>query len=38
MIGAQNIQSSGGVITSGDTNYTIKTNGKYKSLKILKIL
>lgn len=36
MIGAQNIQSSGGVITSGDTNYTIKTNGKYKSLEDIK--
>lgn len=36
MIGAQNIQSSGGRITSGDTNYTIKTNGKYKSIEDLK--
>ena len=36
MIGAQNIQSSGGTITSGDTNYTIKTNGKYTSLDDLK--
>lgn len=36
MIGAQNLQSSGGTITSGDTNYTIKTNGKYTSLDDLK--
>ncbi|MBQ0039134.1 MAG: efflux RND transporter permease subunit [Treponema sp.] len=36
MIGAQNIQSSGGRITSGDTNYTIKTNGKYQSIEDLK--
>ena len=28
MIGVQNIQSSGGTITSGDTNYTIKNDGK----------
>ncbi|MBR1913133.1 MAG: efflux RND transporter permease subunit, partial [Treponema sp.] len=36
MIGAQNLQSSGGTITSGDTNYTIKTNGKYSSIDDLK--
>ena len=36
MIGAQNVQSSGGTITSGDTNYTIKTNGKYQSIDDLK--
>ncbi len=36
MIGAQNIQSSGGVISSDNTNYTIKTNGKYQSLEDLK--
>ena len=36
MIGAQNIQSSGGIITSGDTNYTIKANGKYQRLDDLK--
>ncbi|MBP3771584.1 MAG: efflux RND transporter permease subunit [Treponema sp.] len=36
LIGAQNIQSSGGTITSGDTNYTIKTSGKYQSLDDLK--
>ncbi|MCQ2248053.1 MAG: efflux RND transporter permease subunit [Treponema sp.] len=36
MIGAQNIQSSGGRITSGDTNYTIKTNGKYQNLEDLR--
>ena len=36
MIGAQNIQSSGGVITSGDINYSIKTNGKYQTIDDLK--
>ncbi len=36
MIGAQNIQSSGGTITSGDMNYTIKNDGKFKSLDDLK--
>lgn len=36
LIGAQNIQSSGGTITSGDTNYTIKTSGKYQSIEDLK--
>lgn len=36
MIGAQNVQSSGGVITSGDINYSIKTNGKYQSIDDLK--
>lgn len=36
MIGVQNIQSSGGTITSGDTNYTIKNDGKYKSIEDLK--
>jgi len=36
MIGAQNVQSSGGTITSGDINYTIKTNGKYQSINDLK--
>lgn len=36
MIGAQNVQSSGGTITSGDINYTIKTNGKYQSLEDLR--
>lgn len=36
MIGAQNIQSSGGTITSGDVNYTIKTSGKYQSIEDLK--
>lgn len=35
MIGAQNVQSSGGTITSGDINYTIKTNGKYTSIRDL---
>ena len=36
LIGAQNVQSSGGTITSGDTNYTIKTSGKYQSIDDLK--
>lgn len=36
MIGAQNVQSSGGTISSEDKNYTIKTNGKYQSLEDLK--
>ncbi len=36
MIGAQNVQSSGGTITSGDKNYTIKNDGKFKSLEDLK--
>ncbi len=36
MIGAQNVQSSGGTITSGEINYTIKTNGKYTSIEDLK--
>nr|MCR5724108.1 efflux RND transporter permease subunit [Treponema sp.] len=36
MIGAQNVQSSGGTITSGDINYSIKTNGKYQTLEDLK--
>ncbi|MCR5217973.1 efflux RND transporter permease subunit [Treponema sp.] len=36
MIGAQNIQSSGGTISSEEKNYIIKTNGKYQSLEDLK--
>lgn len=36
MIGAQNIQSSGGIISSGETDYTIKTSGKYQSIEDLK--
>ena len=36
MIGIQNVQSSGGTITSGDMNYTIKNDGKYKSLDDLR--
>ncbi len=36
MIGAQNVQSSGGTIADGDTNYTIKTSGKYESLSDLR--
>lgn len=36
MIGVQNIQSSGGTITSGDIRYTIQSSGKYKSLEDVK--
>ncbi len=36
MIGAQNVQTSGGIITSGDTKYIIKTSGKYQSVEDLK--
>ncbi len=36
MIGAQNVQSSGGTITAGELNYTIKTSGKYQSIDDLK--
>lgn len=36
MIGAQNLQSSGGTIRTGDMNYTLKTNGKYSSIEDLK--
>lgn len=36
MIGAQNLQTSGGTITSDEKNYTIKTDGKYKSIEDLK--
>ena len=36
MIGIQNIQSSGGTITSADTNYTIKNDFKYNSLDHLR--
>jgi len=36
LIGAQNVQSSGGTISSGETNYTIKTSGKYESLDDLR--
>lgn len=36
LIGVQNVQSSGGTITSGDVNYTIKNDGKYKSLDDLR--
>ncbi len=36
MIGAQNIQSSGGTMRTGEKNYTLKTNGKYSSLDDLK--
>ena len=32
MIGAQNVQTAGGTITTGDKNYSIKTAGKYKDL------
>src|SRR5574344_1847878 len=33
MIGAQNLQSAGGKITEGETNYSIKTAGMYRSLE-----
>lgn len=33
LIGAQNVQSAGGSITSGDINYTIQAAGKYTSLE-----
>lgn len=33
MIGAQNLQSAGGTITAGETNYSIKTAGMYRSLE-----
>lgn len=36
MIGAQNMQSSGGTIRTGELNYTLKTNGKYTSIDDLK--
>ena len=36
LIGAQNVQSAGGSITSGDINYTIQAAGKYKSLEDVK--
>jgi HAE1 family hydrophobic/amphiphilic exporter-1 len=32
MLGAQNIESSGGTISDGDKNYTITTSGQFKSL------
>jgi HAE1 family hydrophobic/amphiphilic exporter-1 len=32
MIGAQNLQGSGGQIAEGDVNYTITTSGQYSSL------
>jgi hydrophobic/amphiphilic exporter-1 (mainly G- bacteria), HAE1 family len=32
MISAQNLQSAGGTITSGEKNYSIKTAGMYKNL------
>lgn len=32
MIGAQNIQASGGLISEGDLNYTITTSGQFTSL------
>ena len=38
MLGAQNLQSSGGQITQGDINYTISTSGKYSSLDDIRIL
>ena len=36
VIGAQNVQSSGGSIESEEINYSIKTNGKYTNLEDLK--
>lgn len=33
MIGAQNVQGSGGSISEGDTTYTISTSGEYSSLE-----
>ncbi len=36
LIGAQNVQSAGGSITSGDINYTIQSAGKYRSLEDVK--
>ncbi|GMO63614.1 MAG: efflux RND transporter permease subunit [Treponemataceae bacterium] len=32
MIGAQNSESSGGTISEGETNYTIRTTGQFQSL------
>lgn len=32
MIGAQNVQGSGGTISEGETNYTITTSGEYDNL------
>lgn len=36
LIGAQNVQSAGGSITSGDINYTIQAAGKYDDLEDVK--
>lgn len=36
LIGAQNVQSAGGQITSGDINYTIQSAGKYNNLEDVK--
>lgn len=36
MIGAQNITSSGGTITSGDSNYTVSAEGTYESVDDIK--
>lgn len=36
LIGAQNVQSAGGSITSGDINYTIQSAGKYTSVEDVK--
>ena len=33
MIGAQNVQGSGGSISEGDTTYTISTSGEYSALE-----
>jgi HAE1 family hydrophobic/amphiphilic exporter-1 len=32
LIGAQNMENSGGTITEGDINYTVRTSGQYQSL------
>lgn len=36
MLGAQNLQASGGQITEGDINYTISTSGQYTSIEDIK--
>lgn len=36
MIGAQNVQSSGGTISEGDYNYTISTSGAFSSIEDIK--
>ncbi|MDR1748594.1 MAG: efflux RND transporter permease subunit, partial [Spirochaetaceae bacterium] len=36
MIGAQNIQAAGGIISEGDLNYTISTSGEFTSVEDIK--